>query len=293
MHDDLSLTELRAFVLLAEHLHFGRAADRLHLSQPALSKQIQRLEGKIGGALFLRGYRDVQLTPAGQVLLDRARPVLRESATALEAARRAARGQLGVLRIGFGVATILELLPDLLLRFRAAYPDVELRMRDMSTPEQLAALGRRELDVAFVRLPVANADVETQPILHERLVAALGPGSRWRNRDGLASVAREPFITIARTTSASFYDHVIAVCRAAGFTPRIVQETSELFTVLMLVRSDMGVALVPSATAVRALPGVRFRRVRLPESEWDIGLAWLKARGNEPVIRAFLGVAGG
>jgi DNA-binding transcriptional LysR family regulator len=285
---DLQLAELRSFVVLAEHLHFGRAADRLHLSQPALTKQIQRLEQKVGGPLVVRRYRDIRLTPAGEVLLELARTLLQDSASALETARRAARGQLGVLRIGFGIAAILKFLPDVLLRFRPAFPGVELRMRDMSTPGQIAALVRGDLDVGFVRLPVSDPRLVTRPILHERLVAALGPKNRWRAKDGLASVAREPFITIARTTSASFYDHSVAVCRAAGFTPNIVQETSELFTVLMLVRSGMGVALVPSAVAARALSGVRFRAVAPPEAAWDIGLAWRADRAEEPLLGAFL-----
>jgi DNA-binding transcriptional LysR family regulator len=285
---DLQLAELRAFLTLAEHLHFGHAADQLHLTQPALSKQIQRLEHKVGGPLVVRRYRDLRLTAAGQALLARARPLLRDAATTMEAARLAARGQLGTLRIGFGIATLLDLLPNVLLRFRAAYPDVELRMRDMSTPGQLQALVRGDLDIGFVRLPVDDPRVAARPILHERLVLALGPKSPWHPRIGLASVAHEPFITIARTTSASFYDHVVAVCRASGFAPNIVQEASELFTVLMLVRAGMGVALVPSASVFRGVPGVRVRPVAPSEAAWDIGIAWSAERGGEPLLDAFL-----
>ncbi len=285
------LAELRAFVALANHLHFGRAADELHVTQPALSKQIQRLEQRVGGPLVVRRYRDVRLTTAGQVLLARARPLLREAAATMEAATLAARGQLGVLRIGFGVATLLDLLPTVLLRFRSAFPRVDLRMRDMSTPGQLAALVRGDLDVGFVRLPVDDRRIVARPILHERLVAAVGSQRGWRSRDGLASVAHEPFITIARTTSASFYDHVLAVCRAAGFTPNIVQEASELFTVLMLVRAGMGVALVPSASVFRGIPGVRTWPLALPEAAWDIGIAWSADRAREPLRDAFIELA--
>jgi DNA-binding transcriptional LysR family regulator len=285
---DLHLTELHAFLALADHLHFGRAADQLHVTQPALSKQIQRLEQKVGGPLVIRGYREVRLTPAGLALLARARPLLRDAAATLEAAQLAARGRLGTLQIGFGIATVLDLLPSVLLRFRSAYPAVELRARDMSTPGQLQALVRGDLDVGFVRLPVDDPRIVARPILHERLVAALGPKSPWRSRAGLASVASEPFITIARTTSASFYDHVIAVCRAAGFTPDIVQEASELFTVLMLVRAGMGVALVPSASVFRGVPGVRVRPIAQREAAWDIGIAWSAERGGEPLLNEFL-----
>lgn len=285
---ELLFAEIKAFLALADQLHFGRAADQLNLTQPALSKQIQRLEQKVGGPLVTRGYREVRLTPAGAALLGRARPLWRDAIATLEAAQMAAQGRLGTLRIGFGIATILDLLPSALLRFRSAYPGVELRVRDMSTPGQLQALMRGDLDVGFVRLPVDDPRIVARPILHERLVAALGPKSPWRPRAGLASVAAEPFITIARTMSASFYDHVVAVCRAAGFTPNIVQEASELFTVLMLVRAGMGVALVPSASVFRGVPGVRVRPIAPREAAWDIGIAWSAERRDEPLIGAFV-----
>jgi DNA-binding transcriptional LysR family regulator len=286
----LPMPELRAFVTLADQRHFGRAADRLHITQPALTKQIRRLEEAVGGALVLRGYRDVQLTPAGQVLLPRAERLLQESAAALESARRAARGQLGVLRVGFGLATI-PLLPDLLLRFRATLPGVELRVRDMPTPAQVAALTGGGLDVGFVRLPVSDPRIETQPILRERLVALLGADSRWRAHEGLRSLSQEPFVTIARATSASFHDHVIAVCRAAGFAPNIVQEANELFTMMMLVQGGMGVALAPSSATLRRPPGVRVRPLEGPDAAWDIGIAWSRAYGNAPLVRAFVETA--
>src|SRR5215831_18843419 len=213
--EHLNLVELHALVTLAEHLHFGKAADVLHVTQPALSKQIQRLEDRVGGPLVVRGYREVRLTEAGRVLLTRARLLLQESSSALDAAHKAVRGELGVLRIGFGLAMIENLLPDVLLRFRQEYPGVELRLRDMPSPDQLAALAGSQIDIGFVRLPATKARVEMQPILRERLMLAFGTCGPWRPRGGLASLAEAPFITIARGTSASFHDHMISVCRAA------------------------------------------------------------------------------
>lgn len=288
---ELQPTELRALVTLAEQRHFGRAADLLYVTQPALTKQIKRLEEKVGGALVVRGYRDVRLTEAGRVLVSRARGLLEESAAALDAAQRAVRGELGLLRIGFGLASLQTLLPDVLRRFRAAYPDVEIRLREMVTADQVAALIRGEIEIGFVRLPVSDARIETRPILHERLVVAVAGRTPWRARVGLASLAAEPFITIARSTSASFHDHVIAVCHEAGFAPRIVQETSELFTMLMLVRAGMGVALAPRSAAVRTPPDVRFHPLATPTAAWDIGLAWNSTRAKEPALQAFVDVA--
>src|SRR3984893_538622 len=140
---DVELADLRAVVVLAEALHFGRAADRLHVSQPALSKRIRKLEDRIGGPLLVRRYRDVRLTEAGRLLADRGRQLLRESEAAVALARRAARGEAGRLRIGFGIASILGLLPDALMRFRRSHPGVQLQLRDMSTPDQVEGLDRK------------------------------------------------------------------------------------------------------------------------------------------------------
>ena len=285
---DVALDDLEAVVVLAETLHFGRAADRLHVSQPALSKRIKRLEERIGGPLLVRGYRDVKLTEAGRLLAGRGRYLIQESAATVALAQRAARGEAGLLRIGFGIATILGLVPDVLLRFRRAYPEVQLSLRDMPTPDQVSALANREIDVGFVRRPVSDDRLVMRPVLDERLVAALGPRSPWVPKVGLRSVAGEPFIIIARTRSASFYDHALSVCAAAGFAPRIVQEAGELFTVLSLVRAGLGVSLVPRSAALMRLPGVRFRELTISKAAWNIALAWHRDSDDAPLVRRFV-----
>jgi DNA-binding transcriptional LysR family regulator len=285
---DVALDDLEAMVTLAETLHFGRAAERLYVSQPALSKRIKRLEERIGGPVLIRGYRDVRLTEAGRLLAGRGRHLLQESAAAVALAQRAARGEAGLLRIGFGIASILALVPDVLLRFRRACPEVQLQLRDMSTPDQVSALRSRDIDIGFVRRPVSDDRLMTRPVLDERLVAALGPRSPWTARLGLRSVAAEPFIIIARTRSASFYDHALSVCAAAGFAPRIVQEAAELFTVLSLVRSGLGVSLVPRSAALMRLPGVRFRELTIPKAAWNIALAWHRDATDAPLVRRFV-----
>jgi len=286
--DDIDLADLRALAILADTLHFGRAAERLHVSQPALSKRIQKIEAQIGGRLLVRGYRDVRLTEAGRLLAARGRELLQDSAELVALSRRAVRGEAGLLRIGFGIASILGFLPKVLLRFRRAHPDVLLQLRDMSTPDQMSALVARALDVGFVRRPVRDDRLVLRPVLDERLVAALGPRSPWNTRLGLASVAQEPFIIIARGRSASFYDHALSVCAAAGFAPRIVQEASELFTVLSLVRAGLGVSLVPRSAALMRLPGVRFRELVSPKAAWNIALAWHRDASDAPLVRRFV-----
>jgi DNA-binding transcriptional LysR family regulator len=285
---DVDLADFRALMVLAETLHFGRAADRLHVSQPALSKRIRRMEAAIGGPLVVRGYRDVQLTEAGRLLASRSRHLLAESDATVAAAERAARGEAGLLRIGFGIASILGLLPDVVLRFRRAHPDVQLHMRDMSTPDQINALVSGEIDIGFIRQRTSDDRLRMRHVLNERLVAAAGPHSRWNRRAGLKSLAREPFITISRSRSASLYDHVLSVCAAAGFTPRIVQEADELLTVVSLVRAGLGVSLVPRSAALLRLPAVRFYELGMPEAAWNIALAWHRDADRVPLVRRFL-----
>jgi DNA-binding transcriptional LysR family regulator len=285
---DVELEDLQALLVLAETLHFGRAADRLHVSQPALSKRLRRMEERIGGPLLVRGYRDVRLTEAGRLLVNRGRHLVAEASATLALAQRAARGEAGLLRIGFGIASILGLLPDVILRFRRAHPDVQLHLRDMSTPDQIKALVGGEIDIGFIRRGATDDRLQTRHVLNERLVAVVGPHGRWNAREGLRSLAAEPFITISRTRSASFYDHVLRVCAAAGFAPRIVQEADELFTVVSLVRAGLGVALVPRSAALMRLPGVRFHELELPQAAWNIGLAWHRDSDRVPLVRRFL-----
>jgi DNA-binding transcriptional LysR family regulator len=285
---DIDLADFEAVDALAEALHFGRAAARLHVSQPALSKRIRKLESRIGGPLFVRRYRDVRPTEAGRLFAERGRLLLRESDATVALSQRAARGEAGRLRIGFGIASILGLLPDVLLRFRRSHPGVHLQLRDMSTPDQIEALAAGEIDIGFVRLPVAEARLVVRPVLDERLVLAVGPRSPWNARIGLRSVSAEPFIIIARARSASFYDHALSVCAATGFAPRIVQEANELFTVLSLVGAGLGISLVPRSAALMRLPGVRFRELTLPEAAWDIAVAWHRDAGNVPLVQRFV-----
>jgi len=221
----LELSELHSFLVLTNHLHFGQAAEELRVSQPALTKQIQRLEAKVGGPLLTRGYRRVALTPAGEILRDRARSLLRESEIAEHMARLAVSGKAGLLRIGFGITSLAAGLPDILTRFRQRFPQVHVSMRDMPTPDQVEALEDGNIDVGFVRLPIERTELASVPVLQETLVVAVPRGMSYRG--GLAGLRKEPFVVMSRSLSASLFDHVVRTCRTAGFSPRIVQEASE------------------------------------------------------------------
>jgi DNA-binding transcriptional LysR family regulator len=290
---DLDLNQMRSVVVLAEHLHFGRAAAALYISQPALTKQIRKIEGTLGGPLFVRRPRQLTLTRAGQVLVEQARFLLRDAQLAIDVSRGAIRGDAGVLRIGFGLPSLATGLPDLIQRFRRRFPGVQISMREMSTPPQLEALENGTLDVGFVRLPIPASDISSFPLFSDRLVIAVGRHLAKDSGKGLRSFAREPFVLVNRSASASLHDHIIRTCHAAGFLPKVVQEVSELFTVLNFVRAGAGVALVPMSCKVMNVPRVRYLETKIPAAGWSIGVAFHNSSASDPALRNFVSAVRG
>jgi DNA-binding transcriptional LysR family regulator len=290
---DLDLGQMRSVVVLAEHLHFGRAAAALYVSQPALTKQIHKIEDTLGGPLFVRRPRQLMLTRAGQVLVEQARFLLRDAQFAIDVSRGAIRGEAGLLRIGFGLPSLATGLPDLIQRFRRRFPRVQISMREMSTPPQLEALENGTLDVGFVRLPVPASDISSFVLFSDRLVVAVGHHLAKDSRKGLRSFAREPFVLVSRSASASLHDHIIRTCHAAGFLPKVVQEVSELFTVLNFVRAGAGVALVPMSCKVMNVPRVRYLETGIPAAGWKIGVAFHNSSASDPTVRNFVAAVRG
>jgi len=287
----LEIDDLRSFLTLSEQLHFRRAAEMLHVSQPALSKQILRLEGRLGGPLLLRHARGVHLTPAGQVLAQQARQILEDAASAERVTRLALKGEAGTLRVGFGIAVLARGLPNLMLRFRKRFPQVDLSVRNMSTSDQLQALSDRKIDVGFVRMPVRSREIAATPIVKERLMVVLSEHATYETKKGLGAFSRAPFILPWRADSASFYDHVFRTCRAAGFVPRVVQEADVFFTVLNLVRAGLGVSIAPSAVQLMRVPQIRFVETGIPEAEWSIGVAWNRLGTRSTLVENFIQMA--
>lgn len=282
---ELEARELRSFVVLAEQLHFGRSANLLHISQPALSKQVRALEEKIGGALLVRNRRDVRLTPAGEIVYSEARKIVRGLDALFETAQSAVRGEAGRMRIAVGIATIHSLVPPAVRKLRELHPKVEIQVGDMSTPRQMEALLAGELDLGFLRLPVAHPQIVTRRVLKEHLT--LVASSAFRGTLSLRNVAQQPFIMIAREVSTTYYDHCIRLCGSAGFSPRVVQEARDMFTLLNLVRAGIGTALVPRSARKMRVSGLRFSDIRSREAEWDVGVAWNKQH-ESALIRNFV-----
>lgn len=275
----MEFRHLRSFQVLAEHGHFGRAARALHLSQPALTKQVRQLEDELGAQLFVRGRHGAQLTQVGRLFATDVAALLSQTDRVLDRGRRAARGQLGELRLGFGVTTRI-LVPRLVTRFRRAHPGVHVSLQDMSTPNQLDALEKGDLEVGFVRLPV-DRKLEILPVVEDRLTLAI-PAARKPELEKRRpeDFHAEPFVELGSAGSASYHDHVRRVCARYGFRPRVVQSAVDFFTVLALVSAGMGVAVVPRAAMGNRVDGVAYLPLDVPEATWRVGAAWLAEPRN-------------
>ena len=245
---DIELRHLRSFVVLADELHFGRAAKRLGIAQPPLSQQIARLERLLGHPLFTRR-PSVALTAAGSALLAPARRAIEQVAFGVDATRRAGRGESGILTIGFAASTMATRVPDVLRTFRRRQPGVELVLRELSTAAQLEALRSGLIDVGFLREPVAEPAIVAERIVREPFAAVLPPGHRLSSHRtiDLGALADEGFVLFPRAVAPTLYDQVRAVCRTAGFEPRQVQEAQEWLTIVGLVDAGLGVSIVPAS----------------------------------------------
>jgi DNA-binding transcriptional LysR family regulator len=291
----MELRHLRYFVAVAEELHFGRAAQRLFIAQPSLSIQIRALERAVGVPLLARTNRRVQLTAAGRVFLEGASRTLAEVDRAVHDARRAHRGEIGQLSLGFVGSAAYEALPRLLRAFRSAYPEVELRLQSMTTREQIAALAERRLDVGLLRLPIEDPTLAWRVVTTEPLVAVL-PATHplaGQTTVPLASLADEPFILYPRADSPRIRDTIIALCHHAGFSPTIVQESGEMQTILGLVAGGVGVALVIAPAGYHGANAVVFTSLEQTPT-WEMALAWRdesELATVSPAARAWLDVS--
>ncbi|EPJ7842053.1 LysR substrate-binding domain-containing protein [Pseudomonas aeruginosa] len=288
----MELRHLRYFIAVAEELHFGRAAERLGISQPPLSQQIQALEEEIGARLFERTNRRVELTDAGRLFLDESRQVLAQVDKAVLLARRAHLGELGELKIGFtSSAPFTSTIPSSIHAFRKAYPDVHLDLQEMSSRQVLKALLEESLQVGVIR-PLALPDaVYWVELFREPLVAVLRADHPLAagSEDGLAiaALAEEPFVFFPRSYGTGLYDQVIALTRQAGFSPRIAQEASEAMTIIGLVSAGLGVSILPASFRRTRVDGVVYRTLSDPEATTAV---WLVRRQNEgsPLALSFI-----
>jgi DNA-binding transcriptional LysR family regulator len=282
------LIQLRCFVAVAEELHFGRAATRLNMTQPPLSRQIQILEHLVGMPLFERTSRTVRLTPAGRVFLIDARRILRLSENAAAQVQRVSRGEEGRVAIGFTAASGYSYLPQLLQRLRREMPNVDLHLMEMVSSDQLEALRSGAIDVGLLRPPVNLGEFHVVPALRERFVVAtpvasdLGasPPRCIRDFDGL------PFIMYSPVGARYFHDLLTAEFFAQGISPKYVQFVSQIHSILALVGAGLGCALVPEAARSLHLDGVRFTSLQDKAGpEIELILCYRKDNDNPALTR--------
>jgi DNA-binding transcriptional LysR family regulator len=288
----MELRKLRHFVVLAEELHFGRAAERLAMTQPPLSISIRALEEELGVRLFERTRRRVALTHAGAAFVAEARGLLARANQAVEQVRAADRGEVGHLTVGFMAASAYTVLPLVLRDFAARFPGVRLDLRELTLPQQFAALRRAEIHVGLVRPPVSDADLEEEVILEEPLVLALPTGHRLasRARISVKALADERFVMFQRGPGLVLHDLVMRFCIGAGFTPRVVQEASQTHVVVGLVSAGIGVAIVPGSAHNIRLRGVLYRPMIERTPPVHTALAWRRG-DRSPVVESFRGIA--
>ena len=260
----MELRHLRYFVQLAEDLHFARAAARLGISQPPLSQQIRQLEDELGVQLLERTSRRVALTPAGALFLDAARRTLDEADRAVAVARRAARGELGDLAIGFNAsAPFVPRIAAAIHRFRQAWPDVRLSLSDVAAPAQIVASGDRSLDIGFMRSadpPVLPPDLEATLLLSEGLFVAMRPDHPLAARAGLhmADLAGEPLVVYASDRSGGFTEEIFALMREAGAEPLVAQSVREVSTLFGLAAAGVGITIVAESLCALQSAGLTY-----------------------------------
>ncbi|WP_214368201.1 LysR substrate-binding domain-containing protein [Pseudonocardia sp. H11422] len=288
----MELRHLRAFTAVAEELHFGRAAQRLHMAQPPLSQQIRQLERDLGVVLLERTIRQVRLTNAGAVFLEHARRVLAEADRARESVLLTELGERGEIRVGLTGVTTWRMLPRMTRAYRKRYPLVRLELHPaVFSGAQISALHDGTIDVGFIRAPVP-APLAGRVLLDEPLVAVLPEEHPLAPRRyvALADLSEENFVTYPSRQGSSLRDTAMRACSTVGFAPRVVQEAPDTYTVVALVGAAVGVALLPASAERLQLEGVVFRPVIGADVQVPIALAW-RAGDTSPVLTGFLAVA--
>jgi len=285
----VELRHLRYFVAVAEELHFGRAAVRLRMAQPPLSQQIRALERELDVLLLNRTTRRVALTVAGATFLLQARRVLEQTEQAVHAARRASRGEIGRLAIGFVPSADLDLLPRALRLWRKRFPDAEVELHALLPEQQIEALRHGQIQLGILRLPVDDRSLVVRRILREPLLAALPvrhPLAQ-RARVRIADLKADPLILFPRRTAPSHYDWLLSTCRRSGFTPRVLHETESLQTNVGLIAAGLGVSLLPASIRNLKRVGVVYRPLAPPVPHVALAAAYMRDDPPE-VAQAFL-----
>lgn len=286
----MNFRQIKYFVAVAQELNFGRAALALNISQPPLTRQIQQLEEEIGAPLFERTAKGVTLTQAGELLLQESLNIQSLVEQAVERTQRAAQGKLGRIDVGIFGSGVLSMIPRLLLRFRTAYPDVNIVLHAMNKTEQIEALRQHRITIGFNRMLEPIPDIRIELVKMEPLLVALPEGHPLAAEEAipLAALKSHPMVMFPTGVKPNFIDRVMELCRQEGFQPKVSQEAGDAVTGVALVASGFGLALVPeSATSLR-LPGVVYRPLKnAPHAVVDLSCIY-RQDDVSPILAAFL-----
>ena len=288
----MELRHLRYFLALAEELHFGRAAQRLGLSQPPLTVAIQQLEAEVGAPLFTRNNRGVQLTAAGRAFLPAAQTVLERAARALEEARDVAGGGVGSLRIGFAGTMLYRGLPRMLQSFQAENPRLKLVLRELSSSEQLQDLEHERLDIGFVHTTQVPPGLSQILVSSQPFVACVPQTHALARRRSvpLHALSDHPFALVSQAVSPDYHSRILALCGASGFTPETVHELHHWLSVVSLVGQGLAVALVPAGLQQTGMAGAAFVPLKGAQHGWpryETHCLW-KTERDQPALGLFL-----
>jgi DNA-binding transcriptional LysR family regulator len=289
----LELRQLRYFVTVAEELHFGKAALRLHMTQPPLSQAILAFEQLLGAPLFERSRRAVALSPAGAALLPEARRLLAQAQALPELVRRAAAGEAGRVTLAFVSSADYSVLPPFLRHYRTAFPGVQITLQEATSDRQVDELLHARIDAGFLIAPLpdkARAELNYMKVLAEPLVLAAPTGLPALRRSGavkLEALAGWPLIIFPRAIAPALHDAILACFRSVGLTPAIGQEAIQMQTIVSLVSAGMGIALVPQSVSNLMRPGVEYRALHESSALVETGLAW-RRDNDSPVLQGFL-----
>ncbi len=285
----MEFRQLRYFVTVAQELHFAKAAERLDITQPALSKQIRVLERELGIELLIRTKRTVKLTQAGKVFLEQAQQLLQQAEKAIKLAKRTALGEVGRLTIGFTVTATYTVLPELIRRFRLGYPQVEVQMLELCTEAQVTALNRGEIDLGFLHPPIDSRGLELYPILAEEFVVVLPRQHHLCNKDVLflEDLAEESFILHPRSEGPFLYDGFLDLCRQAGFQPQIVKEVDSHQTRICFVAAGMGITFIPVGLQKFVSQDLVCKSMENLALKLEFAAAW-RSLTDMPVLQEFL-----
>ncbi len=287
----MELRHLRYFVTVAEELHFSKAAEKLYVTQPALSKQIRALETELQVQLFDRAKQKIELTAAGVVFLETARRILLEIEQGIEKTRQVARGEIGKLKIGFTASALQTVLPEILDKFRQIYPNVELNLKEICTEDQVEALQDRQIDLGFLHPPIRDrSNSLSLHLLGEESILVAIPASHplaALEKISFKSLANEPIIAYPRQKAPVLYEQFLQLFQQAGFVTNIVQEVKMTQTRLGLVAAGVGISFITANVQNLSHQGVVYRSLVEPFPPLQLSVAWCKDN-RSPVLKEFL-----